>query len=137
MKLGRVLLLSDGDQVKVGQTLEGLDVDARVIAHKRGPRTESIRYKSKKRVRVHRGGRAHLTALEIIAVGGVGLATEAEDETPTKAKPKQRGRAKAAPKKKAAKVKAEAVQEAVEEAAPEEAAAPKKPTRRRAKKESE
>ena len=122
VKLGRVLLYSDGKDVKVGSSLEGLDVDAKVIAHERGPRVESLRYKSKKRVRVHAGGRAHLTALEIIAVGGVGTATEEKEEKA--AKPK--GRAKAAPMTKAAKA------EVAEEA-------PKKtPARRRtSKKESE
>src|SRR5882672_2062782 len=74
VKLGRVLLFSNGDEIKVGNpAVEGLDVEAKVLAHRRGPRTESLRYKSKKRVRVHHGGRSHLTALEIIAVGGIGL----------------------------------------------------------------
>ena len=132
VKLGRVLLLSDQSGVKVGNpAVDGLDVDAKVIAHRRGPRIESIRYKSKKRVRVHRGGRAHLTALEIIAVGGVGLVTEEKEEAKEKAKPK--GRAKAAPKKKAVAPKAEAVAETPE---PVEEEKPKA-TRRRSKKEGE
>ena len=71
-----------------------------MAAHRRGPRIESLRYKSKKRVRVHHGGRAHLTALEIIAVGGVGVETEEKEETAKSAKPK--GREKAAPRKKGA-----------------------------------
>ena len=126
IKLDRVLLFSDGKDIKVGTEANGLNVDAKVIAHRRGPRIESIRYKSKKRVRVHRGGRAYLTALEIIAVGGVGLETEKEEEAETKAKP--RGRAKAAPRKKKEETKAEAVT-----AEPE-----KKPARRRTtKKEAE
>ena len=126
IKLDRVLLFSDGKDIKVGTDANGLNVDAKVIAHRRGPRIESIRYKSKKRVRVHRGGRAYLTALEIIAVGGVGLETEKEEEAETKAKP--RGRAKAAPRKKKEETKAEAVT-----AEPE-----KKPARRRTtKKEAE
>src|SRR5437667_6460991 len=98
VKLGRVLLFNDGNEIKVGSpAIDGLDVDARVIAHRRGPRVESIRYKSKKRVRVHHGGRAHLTALEIIAVGGVGIEKVDKEET---AEPK-RGRARTAPRKKA------------------------------------
>jgi large subunit ribosomal protein L21 len=143
IKLGRVLLFSDGEGVKVGNpTLDGLDVDAKVLAHRRGPRIESIRYKSKKRVRVHTGGRAHLTALEIIAVGGVGLAKpEEEQEEKKPAAKKPRGRAKAAPKaKKAEAKKAEAkaeVEVVAEEPAEEKEEAPKKPARRRAKKESE
>jgi len=128
IKIDRVLLFSDGSEVKVGNpVVDGLDVDAKVIAHPRGPRIESIRYKSKKRVRVHHGGRADLTALEIIAVGGVGLETDEKKEEEAKAPQKKRGRAKAAPVKKVEAAKAEVVEET-----------PKKTTRRRAaKKESE
>jgi large subunit ribosomal protein L21 len=133
VKLGRVVFFADGSGVKVGSALEGMEVDAKVIDHRRGPRIESIRYKSKKRVRVHHGGRAHLTALEIIAVGGVGLETEEEEKAP-KEKVKTRGRAgraKSAPATKKAAPKAEAVVETQEEEAP------KKTTRRRVKKETE
>ena len=131
VKLARVLLFSDGNEVKVGNpAVDGVDVDAKVLAHRRGPRIESIRYKSKKRVRVHRGGRADLTALEIIAVGGVGQATEEAEAEETRAKAK--GRAKAAPKKKA-RPKAEVVVAPT----PEVAETPKKAARRGSKKESE
>ena len=142
VKLGRVLLYSDGEGVKIGNPgIEGLDVDARVIAHRRGPRVESIRYKPKKHVRVHTGGRAHLTALEIIAVGGVGLATEEKEEESQEKGKKPRGRRsrpKAAPKKKV-ETKAEAadVTEAEEAKEEEKDEAPKKTTRRRSKKETE
>ena len=140
LKLGRVLLFNDGSETKVGSlAIDGIDVDAKVIAHRRGPRVESLRYKSKKRVRVHQGGRAHLTALEIIAVGGVGLATD--DEEKEEEKPaKTRGRAKAAPrKKKEAKAETKAEAEAEQPAAEkEEKPAEKKPaSRRRTKKDSE
>jgi large subunit ribosomal protein L21 len=109
VKLGRVLLFSDGEKINVGNPLlDGVDVDARVIDHRRGPRIETIRYKSKKRVRVHAGGRAYLTALEIIAVGGVGLPQkEEEQEEASKPARKTRSRVKAAPKKKTKKVEAE------------------------------
>ncbi|TMD11781.1 MAG: 50S ribosomal protein L21 [Chloroflexi bacterium] len=152
VKLGRVLIFSDGKDVKVGApTVDGLDVDAKVIAHRRGPRIESIRYKSKKRVRVHSGGRAHLTALEIIAVGGVGLETEEKEEEAAPAG-KRRGRAKAASagraqgksdKKRAAAPKAEAATEGPAAEAKEEAPtarvreASEKETTRRRKKETE
>jgi large subunit ribosomal protein L21 len=116
-KLDRVLLFRNGDDIKVaGDELKGLDVEVKVLAHRRGPRIESLRYKSKKRVRVHRGGRADLTALEIIAVGGITgeTKTKAEPEAKTKAKAKP----KAAPKKKAVVgIKAEAGK-AEEEATP-------------------
>jgi large subunit ribosomal protein L21 len=99
LKLGRVLLLRNGDDITVGSPgVDGLDVEVKVLQHRRGPRIESIRYKSKKRVRVHHGGRADLTALEIIAVGG--FTGEAKTETATEAKPKAKAPAK--PRAKAA-----------------------------------
>ena len=101
VKLGRVLLLRAGDEVTVGLPgVEGAEVEAKVLAHRRGPRIEVLRYKSKKRVRVHRGGRADLTAIEILTVGN-----------PAKPKPKQEEAEpdedeKAAPKRPARKPRA-------------------------------
>ncbi len=95
VKLGRVLLLHDGDTITVGAPgVEGIEVEAKVLAHRRGPRIETLRYKSKKRQRVHRGGRADLTALEILAVGG-NSGTAAEEAKPA-ARSKPKARAKAA-----------------------------------------
>jgi len=123
LKLGRVLLFNDGKEIKVGNpAIDGLDVEAVVLAHSRGPRIDVLRYKSKKRVRVHRGARADLTSLEIIAVGGIGI----EKETKTEAKPKSA--AKGAPKKKAPpKVEAAATEAKVDTEGKKEA-----PKRRRA-----
>jgi large subunit ribosomal protein L21 len=68
--LDRVLLIADGESTRVGlHELKGQTVTARVIGHRRGPKIDVLRYKSKKRVRVHKGARAHLTALEILAIG--------------------------------------------------------------------
>jgi large subunit ribosomal protein L21 len=138
LKLDRVLLFRNGDDIKVaGDELKGLEVEVKVLAHRRGPRIESLRYKSKKRVRVHRGGRADLTALEIIAVGGL------TGETKSKAEPaaKPKAKAKAGPKKKALAEK-KAVDETkaqagVAEVAEEKAKPDAKPAKRApAKKES-
>ena len=109
IKLGRVLLLRDGSDIKVGAPgIDGIDIDAKVLAHRRGPRIESLRYKSKKRVRVHRGGRADLTAIEIIAIGGLTEATGTEAATKTDAKPAAKaGTAKMAKKAKPAKTAGE------------------------------
>ncbi len=71
VKIGRVLLLRDGDDIKVGTPgIDGVEISAKVIAHRRGARIEVLRYKSKKRVRVHHGARADLTAIEILPFGG-------------------------------------------------------------------
>ena len=70
VKFGRVLLLHEGDTIEVGAPgVDGFEIEAKVLAHRRGPRIEVLRYKSKKRVRVHRGARADLTALEIMPFG--------------------------------------------------------------------
>ncbi len=73
LKLDKVLLLIDGDEFIVGTPLiKDQVVTAKVINHPRGPKIDMIRYKSKKHVRVHRGARADLTAIEILTVGGKG-----------------------------------------------------------------
>jgi large subunit ribosomal protein L21 len=77
--IDRVLLVSDGGQVKVlPEELQGITVKARVLQHQRGPKIDVIRFKPKKRVRVHRGARADLTALEIVSVGEAKPAEAAE-----------------------------------------------------------
>jgi large subunit ribosomal protein L21 len=112
VKLGRVLLFHDGDTIKVGApAVDGVEVEARVLSHERGPRIEVLRYKSKKRVRVHRGGRADLTALEILSVGG------------ERAAPADKAKASAAKGKSKTKVEASTEPEAaVEVPAPKRAA---------------
>ena len=88
LTLDRVLLHVDGDEVKVGTPgIEGLTVTARVLQHSRGPRIEVLRYKSKKRVRVHKGARADYTSLEILAIGGKRAEKANQAEKAEKAKP--------------------------------------------------
>jgi len=123
IKLDRVLLLRDGTDIKVGTPgIDGIDVDVKVLAHRRGPRIESLRYKSKKRVRVHHGGRADLTAIQILSVGGLTEATGSETKT------EERPKVKAKPARGAAKPAAEA-----EVASPVKAEAPAKRAPRKPK----
>jgi large subunit ribosomal protein L21 len=135
IKLGRVLLLRDGSDIKVGAPgIDGIDVEVKVLAHRRGPRIESLRYKSKKRVRVHRGGRADLTAIEILAVGGLTEATGSQTKTEAKAT------AKAKPERKAKPAKAEAEATATTDEKTEvkaEAPAKRAPRKPKTAKESE
>lgn len=66
-----VLLLAGGEEIRIGTPLvEGATVMATVVGHRRGPKIDVLRYKSKKRVRVHRGARADLTAIRIVSLGG-------------------------------------------------------------------
>ena len=135
LKLARVLLFRNGDEIKVGSpAIDGMDVEVKVLAHRRGPRIESLRYKSKKRVRVHHGGRADLTALQIIAVGG--LTGDTKTEKPAAEKPKTKAKAEPKPKKKAAvatkaavEVEPEKAQEATQGAKPAKRAPRKKETK--------
>jgi large subunit ribosomal protein L21 len=148
VKLGRVLLLNDGGEISVGTpVIDGIEVEARVLAHRRGPRIENLRYKSKKRVRVHRGGRADLTALEILAVGGLSVATGTKteaapavqpDATPKAKKPSDKKPSTRQPKAKpvAIAVEPEVVAEAEAEA-PAEAPAKRAPRKPRTPKEPE
>jgi large subunit ribosomal protein L21 len=110
LKLDRVLLFRNGNDIAVGSpAVDGLDVEVKVLQHRRGPRIESIRYKSKKRVRVHHGGRADLTALEIIAVGGLkGETKETKAETKTEVKSKAKAKTAGKPRATATAAKAEA-----------------------------
>jgi hypothetical protein len=61
-----------------------------VLQHSRGPRIEVLRYKSKKRVRVHKGARADYTSIEILAVG------DQKAETAPKAKSASKSASKTA-----------------------------------------
>jgi len=67
--LGKVLMVADSDSLKLAAEAAGVVVKARVLGHPRGPKIDVLRYKSKKRVRVHRGARADLSAIEILSVG--------------------------------------------------------------------
>ena len=70
LRLERVLMVADDKKTVVTPAeLAGQLVTARVLGHRRGPKVDVIRYKPKKRVRVHRGSRADLTALEILSIG--------------------------------------------------------------------
>jgi large subunit ribosomal protein L21 len=134
VKLDRVLLVRDGSDINVGApAISGMVVDAKVLAHSRGPRIETLRYKSKKRVRVHRGGRADYTALEILAVGGLTVATGTEVETEVETKPsKGKAPSKRGAKVKTPEVKAEVVAEIETQTETKaEAEKPKRATRKK------
>jgi large subunit ribosomal protein L21 len=128
IKLGRVLLLVDGSDIKVGTpAIDGVDVEVKVLAHRRGPRIESLRYKSKKRVRVHHGGRADLTAIQILSVGGLTEATGTETKTETAPKTKTKAARGAAKPKAQAEAVAESKAEAPAKRAPRKPKTTKEP----------
>jgi large subunit ribosomal protein L21 len=137
IKLDRVLLMRDGSDIKVGNPgIDGVDIDVKILAHRRGPRIETLRYKSKKRVRVHRGGRADLTAIEILAVGGLKEATGTEKKTEDKPAAKSKAETKK-PKATSASAEAEAVATDIDETVTGKAEAPAKRAPRKPKTDKE
>lgn len=60
------LLVFDNDKIEVGKpTVEGGKVTAEVVETVKGPKTTSIRYKAKKRVKKIRGQRQDVTKIVI------------------------------------------------------------------------
>ena len=67
----QVLLISDGDAVKVGApNVAGATVNATVIGETKGEKTFSYRYKPKERQRSKRGHRQIYTVLKINEIAG-------------------------------------------------------------------
>ncbi len=66
VKLEEVLLVSDEDGVRLGSpVVEGVAVQATVVAHVAGPKIKVFKYKSKKRYRRRSGHRQQQTRLLI------------------------------------------------------------------------
>jgi len=67
------VLMVGGDQPQVGSpTVQGASVTARVVSHDKGDKVVTLKYKRRKRSRVHRGFRASLTTLEITDIKAQG-----------------------------------------------------------------
>lgn len=66
-----VLLTADGDDVQVGTPTLGIPVKALVLAHVKGPKVLSFKYRPKKRIRVRGGHRHQYTRLMVETIGGV------------------------------------------------------------------
>lgn len=67
--LDDVLMVVDGDDVKVGQPIvEGASVTAKITGQHRGNKIKVFRYRPKKRIRVRRGHRQYLTRLQIESI---------------------------------------------------------------------
>lgn len=128
--LDQVLLVSDGDDIRVGTpTVPGASVTVTVLGEQAGEKVIIFKYKQKARYRRRTGHRQHYTQLR---VDGINLdsrdsrdsrdTAKVEDDTPKKA---------AAPRKAPATKKAAADEAAPDKAAADEAA-PKKAAPRKA-----
>jgi len=66
VELDRVLLVADGDEVKVGQpTVKGAKILATVVEHGKGKKIIIFKYKPKERYRRKKGHRQAYTRLRI------------------------------------------------------------------------
>jgi large subunit ribosomal protein L21 len=67
--MDRVLLISDGENVKVGTPfVKGAKIQATVLSHVKGPKVVVFRYKAKERIRTKTGHRQQYTRVRIDAI---------------------------------------------------------------------
>ena len=134
----RVLMLSDGENVSIGQpVLDSVSVEGHIVEQGKAKKIIVFKYKRRKRFRRKNGHRQEFTAVLIdsIKAKGTKAAKAAEPKAEAKAEVKESETPKAAPKKaapkKAAPKKAVAKETAAKKAAPKKAA-PKKETAEKA-----
>ncbi len=70
LDLENILLMADGEDVKVGTpVVNGILVRAVVLAHVKGPKVVTFKYRPKKRIRVKSGHRHQYTRLMVEFIG--------------------------------------------------------------------
>jgi large subunit ribosomal protein L21 len=71
LTLTDVLLVADGDSVRVGQpVVEGASVKAKLTGQYKGTKILVFKYRPKKRIRVRKGHRQQISRLEIVSIEG-------------------------------------------------------------------
>ena len=69
LDMDRVLLISDGENVKVGTPfIQGAKIQGTVLAHTKGPKVIVFRYKAKERIRSKTGHRQKYTQVRVDAI---------------------------------------------------------------------
>jgi large subunit ribosomal protein L21 len=68
----RPLLIVDGEDVRDGEDLAEVTVQARIVAHERGPKLRIVKFKPKRGYKRRNGHRQELTRIEITSLGGSG-----------------------------------------------------------------
>jgi large subunit ribosomal protein L21 len=79
------LLYVDGDKVVDGDDLAKVSVDARVVAHERGPKLRIVKFKPKRGYKRRTGHRQELTRLEITGIKLAARRSRAKAATPAAA----------------------------------------------------
>ncbi len=67
-----VLMLGDGEGVKLGEALKGAKVTATVKAHGRADKVRIVKFRRRKHHRKQMGHRQHYTEIEITGIDGSG-----------------------------------------------------------------
>ncbi len=69
VSLDRVLLVADGDNVRIGQpTVAGARVTSEIVAHERGDKIDVFKFKKRKKYRRKTGHRQELTRVRIAEI---------------------------------------------------------------------
>ena len=69
LDMDRVLLISDGENIKVGKPfIQGAKIQATVVAQVKGPKIIVFRYKPKERIRSKTGHRQKYTRVRVDAI---------------------------------------------------------------------
>jgi len=87
------LLYVDGENAVDGDDLAAVKVEARVVAHERGPKLRVVKFKPKRGYKRRTGHRQELTRLEVMAVELVGGAEAAAEGDAGAAPPTDAGAA--------------------------------------------
>jgi len=70
LKLDNVLMIGDGDGVKLGDALKGAVVNAKVIGHGRADKVRIVKFRRRKHHRKQMGHRQHYTEIQITGIAG-------------------------------------------------------------------
>ncbi len=65
-----VLMLGDGEGVKLGDALKSATVTARVVGHGRADKVRIVKFRRRKHHRKQMGHRQHYTEIEITGIAG-------------------------------------------------------------------
>jgi large subunit ribosomal protein L21 len=66
----RTLLIVDGDTLTDGDALASTTVQAKIVAHERGPKLRVVKFKPKRGYKNRNGHRQELSRIEITSLGG-------------------------------------------------------------------
>ncbi|MFZ0974234.1 MAG: 50S ribosomal protein L21 [Solirubrobacteraceae bacterium] len=75
------LLFVDGSSVVDGEDLARVSVEARVVAHERGPKLRIVKFKPKRGYKRRTGHRQNLTRIEVTSLGVASSASATKEES--------------------------------------------------------